>query len=77
MEAKPLIEHHADCDGWRTAHRITVETDGHGLRRFVCAECGPLHIGSFGKAVTAVETARMFAGHQSEVECDGRCRQWA
>lgn len=67
------LAHHPDCDGFRTAHRVTIERDGT-LRRAVCAECGPLHVGLFGPAVPV---ERMFSDHASEVPCDGRCRDWS
>lgn len=71
--------HHVDCDGYRIAHRVTIERERTSssvapfLYRAVCEECGPLGIGSSSGEQTA---KALSSGHSSEVECDGRCRYW-
>ena len=64
--------HHVDCDGFRTAHRVTYVIDNR-THRAVCDDCGPLHVGSFGDETTV---RRLYADHAHEVACDGRCKAW-
>ncbi len=65
--------HHPDCDGYRTAHRVTF-TEDRTCYRAECAECGPLHVDLFGQRA---DCERQYASHACEVPCDGRCREWA
>lgn len=73
--------HHIDCDGYRTAHRVTIERErttgkvSPYLYRAVCEECGPLGVGSSSSEASARSIASV-ANHSSEVRCDGRCREW-
>lgn len=68
------LKHHPDCDGWRTAHKVTFHTD-RGMMEAHCEECGKLHVGSFGPAAHAA--CKAFQSHSAEVECDGRCMEWS
>lgn len=72
-DAAQAAGHHVDCDGYRTAHRVEVCPDAGGYRA-VCADCGPLHVGSFGQRR---DCERLHAGHAQEVPCDGRCTGWS
>jgi hypothetical protein len=74
-----MNQHHPDCDGWRTEHRVTIEVTETSsqrtphLYRASCDECGLL----YSYFVESERQARKFAsGHEKSAECDGRCQLW-
>lgn len=69
-----VATHHADCDGWRSEHVIEWQRTEGGVRA-VCSDCGPLHVGTFGRDAES-DARQQYGGHGHTVPCDGRCLQW-
>jgi hypothetical protein len=65
--------HHPDCDGFRTAHRVTATPAVNAGHSATCADCGELG-GWFATPAAVVAAHR---GHAQDVRCDGRCRSWS